>query len=490
MKMLIYGIDGGDLEIMKTFNMPFVHKFLKENVSVDLTEDLFNRGWVEILTGKEGKDTRGFYMSPVLDGSHRCATKFSMKDLENDPDIVPLWKLAEQKGVKYCIMNVPTTTPVPKTTNGIVIGSAGGGLNKIEGIPEMLVSDEKTRKFLEDKNYVVDIRIPNRDISDTEELFRQLKKMEDVRTDCFIEMCQKEDVEFGLLANRGTTIAQYLARSEIESYAALKEMSEFMLEGGQKSWVHNHLEEHYAALDNNIRCLYEELQPDHFVITADHNTVPHKYRASVTPFLLKHGYLRKKNIGKGSVIVKIKSMLKILGLGGKIGKVTKKLSPGMRDALKEYDWSKSVAFGSKYISGIYINDQRRFNGPVAEKDVDSLVGEICVTFNALSNSERRDMIATPYRSANLDGKFSDALPDIMLSCSEGIFFYNSGNRIVWENPEYGPIPKDLQKVVHAAFTGDKGCNPVCLMDCQAAAYLSEHEPKNLTTVYNLAHQIL
>ena len=69
MKMLIVGIDGGDLEIMKHFDMPFVHKFLEENTNIELEEDLFNRGWAEILTGKEGADTRAFYMSPILDGS-------------------------------------------------------------------------------------------------------------------------------------------------------------------------------------------------------------------------------------------------------------------------------------------------------------------------------------------------------------------------------------------------------------------------------------
>lgn len=171
MKVLIYGIDSGDLEIMKTFEMPFVHKFIEENINIELTEDLFNRGWVEILTGKEGKNTRGFYMSPVLDGSHRFSTKFAMKELENYSNVVPLWKLAERNKVKYCIMNVPTTTPVPKITNGIVIGSLGGGLNKIDGIPEALVSDKKTRRFLEEKNYIVDIRIPNDGIAETGDYF-------------------------------------------------------------------------------------------------------------------------------------------------------------------------------------------------------------------------------------------------------------------------------------------------------------------------------
>ena len=64
MKLLIYGLDGGDLAVMNIFKdqMPFFQKFLSKNKSIDLTEDLINRGWVEILTGKYGKDTKGFYM--------------------------------------------------------------------------------------------------------------------------------------------------------------------------------------------------------------------------------------------------------------------------------------------------------------------------------------------------------------------------------------------------------------------------------------------
>ena len=47
----------------------------------------------------------------------------------------------------------------------------------------------------------MDIRIPNDEIEDTDELFRQLKEMEDVRTDCFVELCNEEEIEFGFLAN-------------------------------------------------------------------------------------------------------------------------------------------------------------------------------------------------------------------------------------------------------------------------------------------------
>ena len=81
MKVLIYGIDGGDLAVMQKFPMPFFKRFLDENESVDLTSDLINRGWAEILTGQGGHETGAFYMAPLLDGTHRCSTSFSMEKL-------------------------------------------------------------------------------------------------------------------------------------------------------------------------------------------------------------------------------------------------------------------------------------------------------------------------------------------------------------------------------------------------------------------------
>ena len=39
MKVLIYGIDGGDSAVMQKFRMPFFKRFLDENESVDLTSD-------------------------------------------------------------------------------------------------------------------------------------------------------------------------------------------------------------------------------------------------------------------------------------------------------------------------------------------------------------------------------------------------------------------------------------------------------------------
>ena len=171
------------------------------------------------------------------------------------------------------------------------------GLNKISGIPEILVSDEKTRKFLEEKNYIVDIRIPNDEIEDTDEHIQTVKR----NGRCsyrfvLLNSATRRRLSLAFLPMWEPGFVEYMARSEIQSYAALKENSEFMPSGGEKSWVHEHLEEHFTALDNNIRKLYEELNPDHFIITADHNIVPGKHRANANGVLSGQkiiGWLRR-----------------------------------------------------------------------------------------------------------------------------------------------------------------------------------------------------
>ena len=259
MKLLIYGIDGGDLEIMKIFKdqMPFLMDFIEKNDSIHLEEDLFNRGWVEILTGKNGSETRGFYMAPKLDGTHKFTTSFKLSELDNREDVKYIWELAEANDMPYCVMNVPTTTPVPKKGKGkVIVGSAGGGLNRIEGIPQELVSRDELISFLEKRKYIVDIRIPNEEINSTDGLFEQLSKKETTRTDVFIDLCNQESAKFGFLVNRGNTIVEYLSRFEIESYKEEKV---------RDKWIWKLLESHFKELDNQIRKLYENLKPEVYI---------------------------------------------------------------------------------------------------------------------------------------------------------------------------------------------------------------------------------
>lgn len=486
MKLLIYGIDGGDLAVMQKFPMPFLRSFLEENTSIELTSDLINRGWAEILTGKRGHETGAFYMAPLLDGTHRCSTSFSMAKLAGRSDIKPMWELFEENDLPYLIMNVPTTTPAPKVEKGYVIGSAGGGLNKINGIPESLVSNPNLIPVLESHNYIVDIRIPNPDYEKTVDMLDDLVLMEERRTESFIDICKSRALEAGFLCNRGTTIVEYLARSDIESYEAYKTMEEFMPRHQEKSWIHKKLEEHFAMVDRQLERLYSELEPEHFIITADHGNCPHRYRANVTPFLEQTSYfIPKQSLPLINWLRKIKNRTVIKGVSDSVMKKV----PTARDVFSNCNWRRTRAFGSTYIPGIFINDQRRFGGPVREEAINNLVDEIVDKFNKLEFSERIGMEAKPYRRL-LSGQESDKLPDIKLHNSEGVFFDDSVKSLNFKNPFYGPVPKDLSLVKHAPFTGDKGQKPICVLSQKSAQLVEDCDVKDLTLVYRLTERIV
>ena len=217
--------------------------------------------------------------------------------------------------------------------------------------------------------------------------------------------------------------------------------------------------------------------------------MPHRYRASVAPFLLKYGWLHKNK--SKYVLRQIKALIMKTGIRSQVAKVAHKVAPSVGDSLQECDWNKSVAFGSNYIAGIYINDKQRFGGPVNnEGERKKLIIEICHKFNDRPSEERCGMTAVVYRDVHKDGKFSDFLPDIIFEGSEGIFFYNTGEKFVWANKNYGLIPKELSKVKHAAFTGDKGKNPICLISKQTEMFVHESDRRNLTVVYKIVDRML
>ncbi len=486
MKVLIYGIDGGDLAIMSKFPMPFFRQFLQDNLSVELTSDLINRGWAEILTGKGGHETGAFYMAPVLDGTHRCSTSFRMNMLSGRTDIKPLWRLFEECNLRSLIMNVPTTTPAPDVRNGIVIGSAGGGLNRVDGIPDELLSDRSVREILERHQYIVDIRIPTEDYVYTADLLRDLLLMEERRTAAFIDLCKEREIEAGFLVNRGTTILEYLATSEIESYHASRVMEEFMPRSTTTSWMHPKLEEHFAMLDTQIQSMVESLKPEHFIVTADHGMVPHKYRANVNPFLESKGFLRRKRTS--GFISALRTLKNRLGIQRASARIMKGI-PRAYDTLAPYDWNRSVAFGHTFIPGIFINDRSRFKGPVSDNDVPKVVAEIVAAFNSLPPLDRNHMVAEPYRCRHVDAAAAAKLPDIKLLNSEGIFFDESVSGLAVRNSHYGPVPENLTVVRSNPFTGDKGANPICVVSKNTEAFIRPDDPHDLTLVYRVVERL-
>ena len=155
MKMLIIGIDGGDPKIFRRFDMPFLQNLSEQGTYIPVTQHPLERGWASMLTGKRPVETLGLFMKPVMNSRPELTFKYTLADMLDNPNVKPLWRMAEEKGYRVGFMNVPTTFPAPNV-DGFFVSGAGGGLNKVEGIPEAMCYPPELKKTLEDKSYIVD----------------------------------------------------------------------------------------------------------------------------------------------------------------------------------------------------------------------------------------------------------------------------------------------------------------------------------------------
>ena len=488
MKELIIGIDGGDQRILEAFDMPFVHSLLKNGYCQKLELDLFSRGWAEMMTGKHGKDTRAYYMHPKLDGTREFTTSFSMTHLEALKDTPSIWEVANEAGYSVGFMNVPTSAPSAKEIEGFLVGSGGGGLDKIEGVPESLCSSHDVKQFLDENGYIVDLRFTSSGIEEFKELFDKLTEMDDRRADIYIKMCKKYGTDVGFFSTRGLTTIQYLFMSEIEAFIASKEMGdELHLKFLKNNELQRLIVKLFRSADDYIKRLFDELNPEHVILTADHGCVPFKYRGCVKPFLKQQGFYVEKEEGRTSMR---RSLSKLYGkLFGQASKksLVKKLPRNVVSKVSKVDWAKTVAFGNRYVTGIYLNDER-FGGPVT-KNKEKIIREICEAFNSTPEASDFNMTAFPYRSEYADAQFVDGLPDIKIDAPDHIFFDSDGPSLVRPNPNYGPV-QSLQDVKEDMFTGHKSRYPLFCVDKETAKLIRADDPNDLRLVYKLTERIV
>ena len=484
MKLLILGIDGGTRRILEAYDMPFTHALFEGASEIKTTdEDLFSRGWAEMVTGEHASKTRGFYMGPLMDGTHSFSIKYKTKEAET-VGYPPIWKIAEAAGDGVGIMNIPTTSPVQEV-NGFMIGSGGGGMNKVAGIPDSLVYPPEAKRVLEELNYIVDIRLTTSGIDDITTLFEKLGLKERLRAKAYVKLAKQHGINFGFLVDRATTIVQYLCMSEIETRILKHSMGDqFTNSNTGTDEIHELLESFYKSMDENIKYIFEELKPKNWILTADHSTVPYKFKGNMSPFLEKHGLLKRRSGSSPLKVVK-KTLFKLFP-NKLLSKVRESVPSQMVNLAHDTDWAKSKAFGHNYISGIYVNDER-FKGPVASSEVDSLVDEICQKFNDEEFSKEYSVTAKPYRREFAGTKYVDHLPDVILEKPDEMHIVGHGETIR-NNPNYGPIPA-LSEVKEDMFTGQKGRKPVFMISPGLDQFVQQDDRKDLTLVYKIAERL-
>jgi len=465
MKQLIIGIDGGTRDIFERMPMPFLHERIHDYSGPELEIDLLSRGWAEQISGTYAHAHKGFYVFPKLDGTRDFLFKYSLDDLVSHTDVTPIWDMVGQKGAKVGIMNIPTTFPAPEV-DGFFVSGAGGGLNKVEGIPSAMCFPQSLCKDLADLGYILDIRLGTSEISSLNKLFNELMKMAEIRTSAFLTSCKGTQPDFSFLVFRHLSVIQYLGMSEIEAYLDQEQKRQV-----SEVWQ-NRLEEFYSHFDGLLRKITETLNPEHLIFSSDHGIGSTKEYCNPNAFLQDNGYQKKRiNVGPS-----------VRRLGGAIKRIKK---PSLSYCI---DWKKTKAFADWYSSCIYINDLERFGGSVNDCEIDLLVDQICDDFNNHSETVDRGIVALPYRRYYKQSRYYNELADVRIVHKQSIFVASKNGSFFSKNPNYGPIPS-LPSQVGGMHTGNKTMYPFFVTDSKTAKLIKDDDPNDLTLVYKLTERI-
>ena len=469
MKQLIVGIDGGDESIVTRMPMPFLNGLIENGTTRQFTEDLLSRGWVEILCGKYARETKAFYMVPQCDGTPAIRFKYSLSELLANEEVTPIWRIPPA-GSSVGMMNVPTTFPAQEV-DGFFVSGAGGGVNKVDGIPAELCHPKSIVDFLSELGYKIDIRFGTAGIKDIDELFSRLCDMMERRAEAYVQLTEKHQQDFAFVTFRAPTVTQYLAMVELRRYFDQLDGKSVESHAAAKKWDSG-FEKLYGVLDSCIEKVVEASGADHWIVTSDHGAVPYRYRVSTNQFLEDYGYLNRAT----RVVDTIKSAAKTVLRGPPFG------------VWKDIDFETATAFGHWYLSGIFVNEERRFGGPVKENQVDEVVSKLCDDFNSTAESKQHEMKAKPYRCLYPDAKFYDRLPDIKIHCSDEYFVSSDPGKFVRPNPDYAPLTK-IDHVKGGMHSGQKGRHPLFCCDNETAKLIKEDDALDLTLVYKLTERI-
>lgn len=479
-RTLILGFDGGDPAVFSAFDMPFLEQLLADGRLVSMNEDLLTRGWSEIVTGHTAEATGGLYFRPVSgEKTPRLEIKYSQREMFANPAVKPLWTMLNERGVSYGMMGVPTTSPAPRL-DGFAVSGGGGGIGKIDGLPEGYCYPKAIEEHLLAENYEFDVRLSTMAESTFADFVRRVEEVVDsnVRTLQRLARAMPTDVTFMCL--RPTTGLQYLARYDIEQAALAK------AEGREPTGNAALLKRHYAFLDEQIRKTFEAVRPDRFLLVADHGTAPYRRRVNLNALLQETGY-QQPRAQATSLVKNVLRTVKRKLPRTILTRVSKGVQQKLGRMALNFEPATTRAFGHYHVPGIYINDASRFGGPVLPEEVDGLVDELVSLLNANEQLRAEGLEARPFRRRFPGSHAEHELPDIEVWGPDTHFFMGTGP-LLSDNPNYRETPADLA-FAHNPFSGVKGRNPIFLVDGKTAGLLREDDPANMTLAYKVLERI-
>ena len=441
MKTLIIGMDGATIDTFKRGWTPFIASLLEKGKQLGLKEDLISRGWAEIFTGKHGQETGALYDRPDADGSLGWSLQFHISDIPGlGTEIRPLWQVLNERGYKVGIMNLPTAYPAPEV-DGFFVSGGGGGGRVIQDPTEDLCYPKSILSSLLKEGYIVDERfgslIYEKGIKDEKNLFSRLGEKNKNRTKAFIRLSSEFDVDFGFVVYKSSSVmAELLTIPEMARAGGAEEDSRSPLLAAAR--------EYYRSFDTQVKRLVEAFQGAEVIFVSDHGMSTTTHLVHLNLFLQENGFQQ----ATGSVSVSE------AGLGA-LKKFLKPLIPlKLRHMIKQktsltafadnpivFDKSRTLAFTmpqSDWCSGIYINDKKRFNGPVAVSEIPLIARQIadCINKDSFASSHGLKGAVKP----EMQSPASTYFPDVLVSAKNGYLFSNAAKDfIVKFNQPDGPL---------------------------------------------------
>ena len=474
-KLLVIGLDGGDRRIVEALDAPFLRGLIDRGVCPELTEDLWSRGWTEMLSGAPGQQTGALYAKPKLDGTHDFTAGFGTRAYPDLEGIEPLWRRLGRAGRSVGFMNIPTTMPAPEAP-GFVVSGAGGGFNPSGGYPPEACHPAALHARLSAVDFDWETRLKASEVADTDALFDRIEHTVRRRCELFAELAVEHDPDVGFLVHKETVTLSNFAASELFALAAR--------DGRPASGFQTRVARFFRTLDDALAELVERVTPEHVMVVADHGASELRYRVNPNALLEGAGLLVRAPAAaaslRGALYEAVRRTLPLPVKQAIARRYRANAEAAIRGLRETRDLVASKAFAARYVPGVYVND-RRFGGPVGDgADYERVVQAVLDAVAADPLAREHGLTARRYRGVQA-GR-DELFPDVWIDADETYFFDERGpfvdeNRAVVREGPLDGVEADLH-------TGFKGRRPLVVLDPFTASLVRDDDANDLRAVYH------
>lgn len=475
MKVLLIGMDGAHVGAFRRGWTPYLESLINEGSNLAPKNDLLSRGWLEISTGRHASTTGALYDKPKANGTLEWDLSFSINDIPSlGSGIKPIWQALNELGFKVGVMNLPTVFPAPEVNGFFVSGGGGGASVVVDATPELCYPKDIIDK-LHKNGYIVDQRIPqlvvDKKYDSSAQILAELSVMNTKRTTSFIELANDHQIDFGFVVYKTSSVtAETIIVPEINNTGP---SSKKTLEAARK---------YYEEFDQEIMRLTKEFPSAEIVLVSDHGTIARSHTVNPNICLQKLGY-QKVNASLSAKKVLVEKLKKLIPFSIKMAlKKNSKIKRTVQESFS-FDHHRSQAFcrtKNDWTHGIFINDEKRFGGPVKESDIPGLKAEIIEKINVDADALKHNVRA--YSTNPNNDTILSQFPDIGFDLPSGYLTNDSAKMFI---ASYRPPVNlsSLDAILQGEILSMKSHEPLTIVNPKVDSESSFKDENTLQTTY-------